>query len=290
LWIGLLIAAIAVFAALAAPFPSPRPHPPSGVGPLLVGARTNDISWSQATSEVGALKVTRLFYGTLPTKFTRQGIPEGVELIVSYKTQNTNVASYLASIPHGEAVQLAYHHESEGDYADGSTFVSQFNAQEQIAHQANPAIPFVFIGGGYQYGSAKRSGYDGSFIPPAADRYYLDSYQQGITGSPLRPASQDPSVQRFITLLHERGKQFNGFTEYGRGMTDSTHPLTADLVQQRLNVLSADDTYLRSLPGFQVWSYWYTNDSKTAGTNPVKQWRLTDTKSQQAWRNIVQEN
>ncbi len=227
--------------------------------------------------------MTRLFYETLPTVFSRQGIPEGVLLIVSYKEQATNLASYLASVPRDQAVQLAYHHEPEGDYASGSTFVSQFNTQEQIARQANPAVPFVFIAGGYQYRSAERNGYDGSFIPPAADLYYLDSYQQGVTGSLIRPASQDPGIQRYLTLLHQRGKQFNGFTEYGRGMTDSTHPLTSTLVKQRLSVFAADATYLRSLPGVRVWCYWYTTDLASGD-----QWRLTDAASQQAWRTIAQ--
>ena len=265
--------------ASATTLPSPLP----GVGIPLVGARVNDISWSRANNEIGSLKVTRLFYGTLPPTFSREGIPSGVTLIVSYKTQNTNVASYMASIPSDQAVQVAYHHEPEGDYADGSTFVSQFNAQEQIAHLANPAVPFVFIGGGYQYGSPNRNGYGGDFIPPAADRYYLDSYQRGTAGSPIQPASQDPSVQRYITLLNGQGKLFNGFTEYGRGVVDSTHPLTDAMVQQRVKVFAADDTYLHSLPGVLVWSYWYTTDLGSGD-----QWRLTDATSQHAWRNIVE--
>lgn len=265
------------------PTPSPTTNPPPGSGTMLVGARVNDISWSQATNEIGSLKVTRLFYDTLPTTFSREGIPLGVTLIVSYKTQNTNVASYVSSIPSNQAVQLVYHHEPEGDYTSGSTFVSQFNAQEQIAHQANPTVPFAFIAGGYQYGAPGRNGYDGSFIPPNADRYYLDSYQRGTAASPIQPASQDPSVQRYITLLNQRGKLFNGFTEYGRGVVPQGGTLTDAMVQQRVNVFSADDNYLHNLPGVQVWSYWYTTDLASGD-----QWRLTDSTSQHAWRNIVQ--
>ena len=250
----------------------------------LVGARVNDITFQQAVSQIGTPKVTRLFYKALPAKFDRQGIPSGVLLIVSYKEENTNVASYVRSIPSNQPVQLVFHHEPEMDYTSGSTFVSQFNAQEKLAKVANPNVPFAFIGGGFSYRSGHH-GYTGSFIPPNADRYYLDSYQRGVGYSPIRPAAQDPSVQRYMALLTQKGKRFNGFTEYGRGATDATHPLTSAMVQQRVSVYAADDAYLRSLRGVQVWSYWYTTDG--SGSNSGRQWRLTDATSQRAWRSIA---
>ena len=190
---------------------------------LHVGARVHDIAWQRATGEIGSLRVTRLFYRQLPTRFSRQGVPKGVLLIVSYKKPNTNVASYVRSIPRGERVQLAFHHEPEADYARGSTFVSQFNAQRRLAKRASSRIPFAFIGGGFAY-RAKQPGYGGSFIPRHADRYYLDSYQRGVSWSPLRPAAKDPTVQRYIRLVARTGHRFNGFTEYGRGAVDRQHP------------------------------------------------------------------
>jgi hypothetical protein len=239
------------------------------------------MSWKKGAHEIGNPRVTRLFYRQLPNSFSRQRVPEGVLLIVSYKQPTTNVASYVRSIPADEDVQLVFHHEAEADYASGSAFVSQFNAQEQLAHSANPRIPFAFVGGGFGYRQGQ-PGYDGSFIPPKADAYYLDSYQRGDGWSPLRPAEQDPTVQRFRSLLAAKGHQFNGFTEYGRGAVDRSHPLTRDLVHQRMHVFAADEKYLRSLPNVQVWAYWDTTD-RASGT----QWRLTDSKSQSAWRAIV---
>lgn len=245
-----------------------------------VGARVNDVSWQRATGQIGALGVTRLFYRQLPRTFSRQGIPKGVLLIVSYKQPNTNVASYVRSIPARQRVQLVFHHEPEADYSRGSTFVAQFNAQERLAKSVRPRLRFAFIGGGFAYRS-NQPGYAGSFIPPHADRYYLDSYQRGVSWSPIRPAAVDPSVQRYMRLVAAKGHRFNGFTEYGRGAVDADHPLRQAMVQQRLRVFAADDKYLRSLRGVRVWSYWYTTD-RASGT----QWRLTDPQSQRAWRAV----
>ncbi len=177
-------------------------------------------------------------------------------------------------------MQLAFHHEPEADYSRGSTFVSQFNAQRRLAKRARPRIPFAFIGGGFAY-RAKQPGYGGSFIPRHADRYYLDSYQRGVSWSPLRPAAKDPTVQRYIRLVARTGHRFNGFTEYGRGAVDRQHPLTQAMVTQRESVFAADNRYLRSLPGVRVWAYWYTTDLGSS-----RQWRLTDARSQQAWRSV----
>ena len=225
--------------------------------------------------------MTRLFYRQLPKTFSRQGVPEGVLLIVSYKQPTTNVRSYARSIPAHEHVQLVFHHEAEADYPSGSAFVSQFDAQEQLAKDANPHLPFAFIAGGFAYRKGQ-PGYDGSFIPPSADLYYLDSYQRGDGWSPLRPAAKDPSVQRYRSLLAAKGHQFNGFTEYGRGAVDRGHRLTRAMVHKRLQVFAADERYLRSLPDIRVWTYWDTTDLGS-GT----QWRLTDRRSQDAWRHIT---
>jgi len=246
-----------------------------------VGARFNDLSWQKGARQIGPPHVTRLFYRQLPKTFSRQGIPDGVLLIVSYKQPTSNVTSYARSIPADEDVQLVFHHEAEADYPSGSKFVSQFNAQEQLVKKANPDVPFAFVAGGFAYRKGQ-PGYDGSFIPPNADYYYLDSYQRGDGWSQLQPAEKDPSVQRYRSLLAAKGHQFNGFTEYGRGAVDRSHPLTRAMVHQRMKVFAADERYLRSLPEIRVWTYWDTTD-RPSGT----QWRLTDKKSQKAWRAIA---
>ncbi len=262
-----------------------NPGPSGSTSTPLVGARINDVTWAQADQQIGPIRVTRLFYtGQLPSSFTRQGVPTGVRLIVSYK-QGGNTASYVRSIPATEDVELVFHHEPEGgDFSSGAAFVSAFNAEQQVAKAANPSIPFGFIAGGYQYRPGN-NGYTGAYVPPQADRYYMDSYQRGGTEakwSPILPASQDPQVQRYITLLGNIGKQFNGFTEYARGVVWSGNPLTSQMVQERLAVFKADNAYLRTLPAFRVLSYWYTTD-KFSG----RQWRLTDATSQAGWQAVA---
>ncbi len=247
--------------------------------PLLGGFRVKDITWATADAQIGPGKVTREFYGTLPTTFSDFGLPLGVKIVVSYKTLTTNVAAYLRSIPAGRDVELAFHHEPEGDYTTGAQFVSEFNGQEQVAHAAAPAVPFDYIGLSYHY----MTGQDTSWLPPAADRYYVDSYQRGGTGySKIQPLPQTPQFVNFAASLKAAGHRFDGFTEYGRGVIPTGGVISVADVSARQQVYSTDRAYIDSTlrpatPHPFVWAYWYTSGS--AG-----QWRLLDGASQQAWR------
>ena len=93
--------------------------------------------------------------------------------------------------------------------------------------------------------TSSSQGIGGHFIPPSADYFYMDSYQT----SEIVPASQSPSVRHFISELDAKGRRFNGFGEYGRGV--------------------------------RIWSYWYTTD------NSGGQWRMTDAASQDAWARVA---
>lgn len=250
---------------------------------LLVGARVQDISWDQAVAEIGQPKVTRLFYRQLPKTYTRGVLPKGVLLIVSFKDPVTNVKSYVSSIPAGELVQMAFHHESEKDYGvdGGPKYLAEFATARSNVKAANPDMPVAKIAGGYQYGSPKRNGWDGSYIPPNADRYYMDTYQRGPG---LTAAEATPSVQRYLKLLTDMGKDFNGFTEYGRGAIPFGQSLDPSIPAQREALFPIDAAWLLSLPAVQVWCYWYTTDGADPNNPRPDQWRMLDERSQAAWR------
>jgi hypothetical protein len=252
----------------------------------LVGARVGDITWARANSEIGPLRVTRLYYpGALPARFTRSGIPEGVRLIVSYKNRSASTGSYVRSIPASARVEVCYHHEPEGTHDDywgdktvaGPRFVSEFRAEQATISAANPAIPVVFIGGGYQYsGGAQNSrGIGGHFIPPTADFHYMDTYQTDT----IIPASQTPSVRNFIAEVGRKGGRLNGFSEYARGVA----PLSSATIQARIKVFATDSAWLRSRPGIRAWCYWNTTDQDG------RQWRLMDAASQDAWSRVARQ-
>ena len=247
---------------------------------LHIGARVHDISWQRVTGEIGGLRVTRLFYRQLPKTFSRQGVPKGVLLIVSYKKPNTNVASYVRGVPTGNQVQSVIRREPEADYSRGSTFVSQFNAQRRLAKRARPHLRFAFIGGGFAY-RAKQSGYR-RCVHPTARRPVLPRLLPARRQLVAHPTGRKgPNRAALHPVVARIGHRFNGFTEYGRGAVDRQHPLTQAMVTQRERVFAADNRYLRSLPGVRVWAYWYTTDLGSS-----RQWRLTDARSQQAWRAV----
>lgn len=125
--------------------------------------------------------------------------------------------------------------------------------------------------------TSSSQGIGGHFIPPSADYFYLDSYQT----SEIVPASQSPSVRHFISELDAKGKRFNGFGEYGRGVSTSWAPIKWTTIQARIKVFAEDSAWLRSRAGVRVWSYWYTTD------NSGGQWRMTDAASQDAWARVA---
>ncbi len=246
----------------------------SKAGGLLVGVRSPE--YSEAKSKLSPIEVTRQYYDKLPSKY-RVKYPNTRVIISFLNSSPANTAQFVRSIPAGAPVELVYHHEPEGTHNDypgpaaqaGAKFVNEFNAQAQVIH-ANSNVPVAFIGGGFQYRNGNR-GIGGNFIPPTADYYYMDSYQQNAD---LRPAAQDQSVTNFRAELSKKGKHFSGFSEYARG-TASANPAA------RVNVLNADNAWLRSI-GARVWVYWWAYSRQT-GDN----WKFTDSASMSAWKKIA---
>jgi hypothetical protein len=246
---------------------------------IVVGARSADLTFAQVNAAIGPVMVTRIFFsGALPATYTRQGIPAGVKLVISYKTPDTNVAAYAASIPAGEDVEICYHHEPEADYTAGSVFVAEFDRQAATIHAANPAIPVAYIAGMFQYRPGQH-GYDGSYIPTKADRHYADSYLP--TAALIVPAQSEPTLTRFRSLLAAAGKTWDGLTEYGRGVIRSGASFDQAVADARVQAIQADATWLPTTT-CRLWSYWYTTDLASGD-----QWRFTDSASISAWRAVA---
>lgn len=244
-------------------------------GNLLVGVRTLDMAQAQRT--LGPVKVTRHYYNNLPSTYHTR-YPGVFEIVSFLHSSAANTAHFVKSVSAGAPIVLVYHHEPEGTHADysgtpqqaGARFVSEFDAQAKVIH-ANSQVPVGFIGGGYQYGVKNGRGRGGYFIPTAADYYFEDTYEQN---SQLAPATQDPEVSNFLAELHKKGKRFGGFAEYARGTT-SANP------SARVNVLKADNTWLRSV-GAKVWIYWWEPSKRTSDN-----WKFGDSASISEWRSIA---
>jgi hypothetical protein len=81
--------------------------------------------------------------------------PAGFIPMISYKTQmsSADLTAWCNSV--NRDIVLIYHHEPEGDYTLGSTFVSEFKDQSDIVHQAgNAHIRFAVASAGYPYRNA----------------------------------------------------------------------------------------------------------------------------------------
>ena len=140
-------------------------------------------AWNTVNSQIGPGQTHRLFYsGALPASFDADGTPADVTIVVSYKTQTTNVVSYINSIPAGRQVIVIYHHEPENDYGAGSQFVSEFKAQSTLirAH-AGANVKIAMCALGYQYGAGNNADAKaGNYLRglgPYVDYFTIDVYQ-----------------------------------------------------------------------------------------------------------------
>lgn len=252
----------------------------------IVGAHgLNTADWLACQAAIGApFGCQRVFYpGALPAAFggsDAAGLPAGVTAVVSYKTQTTNVAAYVASIPAARPAIMVYHHEPEGDYGSGSQFVSEFVAQAALIRaQSKPNVRVAMCAVAYQYtgGPGSSIGLDGSYLPPASavDLYTVDAYQPLPDGNGL---AGDPKWNNWLALVRNRGKLL-GLTEYGLGTNGGQ-------VALRASVIRKDAAYLRSaLPALELWTYWDIDD--TASEGPTHDYKLTDAAGQLAWHDVL---
>lgn len=262
--------------------------PPAGAQTRIatwIGARGT--AWTTANSTIGPLQTQRVFYSTtLPTTFAKSQcapLPGNVMCIVSYKTANTNVASFVSSIPAGRGapVMMVFHHEPENDFPSGADFVSEFDAQSAAIRAAARSaglstgptgeVEVDMTAGSYQYGTASRHGYDCSYIPPASavDHYTVDVYQGELGG-----LAKNTGFVRWLTCT--RGKGINrGITEYGLGDCQGNTAREQDM--------AADAAYLPTvLPHLYLLEYWWVNTTSACDQS----WQFTDAATIAEWKSI----
>jgi hypothetical protein len=250
-----------------------------------IGARATD--WTTANATIGPLQTQRVFYKTtLPATFAASQcgpLPSDVMCIVSYKTPDTNVASFVASIPAGRTapVMIIFHHEPEADFPSGADFVAEFDAQSAEIRAAargaglttGPAgeVEVDMAAGSYQYGASSRHGYDCSYIPPASDvdHYTVDAYQGQLGG-----LAKNAGFVRWLSCTQGKGI-IRGITEYGLGACQGNAAREQDM--------ASDLAYLPTvLPKLYLLEYWWENTTSSCD----QEWQFTDAQTIAEWQSI----
>jgi hypothetical protein len=282
----------------------------------LIGAKdpsTNASQFASANSTIGPLQADKMFYDpsqALPASYsasTCASLPVNVTCVLSYKVQNTNVASFVGSIPPGRNTIIVWWQEAErfaftGPGSNGQNFVADFEAQANLIRAsvtaANISNVFVAMDSStyqYQAGSSHNLGGAGAgctFIPPAqyVDFYLGDHYEPTASGgnmpSVAGPASASPGAEwtGWLGCVAPQNKPI-GIAEYGLNGDNSPNygndPTTAQ-------AFAADNTYLESQPDglpVMLWAYWwYNNDANWQftpggspnGTQAVTQWQANE--------------
>jgi hypothetical protein len=276
---------------VAAPAPSFAATRPAGIiGAWVSGGSA---AWETADSAFGPLQDARIFYTkALPASYAGSvgsNLPSGVTLVVSYNTPDTNVSSYVCSVPSTRNVILAFYHEPENQhspFASGASFVTEFDAQSAEIRQdaltcGVTTVKVAMISMTWAYANSTRRGYSCSFIPTAANvDYYLgDTYEKNQDTLAL-----DPGFQRWLTCTSTSGLVPQGLAEYGVGLGNTTKTGCQFTDQQRASVIQTDAAYLTAnFPNFAMWSYsWVT------GSQCWDSWQFpTGGAAATTWQNIA---
>jgi len=267
----------------------------------LVGAESDDgncAQFSTADSTIGPLQSCKIFYDTahaLPSSFTGSvcdSLPANVTCVISYKVADTNVASFVGSIPAGKNVILIYWQEAERSWnGTGASFVSAFETQSNeiraASTTANAENVFVAMDSvAYQYGavgSGHSNGTDCSFIPPSAyaDFYFGDQYEFVSTGNNFANDTPDSGANtewnNWLSCVSPRNKPI-GVAEvgYNCGQKDGNgaQPDNATTTQ----AMASDNSYLgRNPDGLPVvlYEYWWSHNvgCQFTGSSQVSEWQ-----------------
>jgi hypothetical protein len=278
----------------------PVERPPA---PMLIGAAALQTvpEWHSANSEIGPLQTQRIFYkGAPPTSYAGSYCSElraGITCIVSYKTQTTNVASYVKSIPPGRKVIFIFHHEPENDTfsgpgTNGQNFVSDFEAQSSLIRSsargaANIKVAMAAEAFQYQPGTRWDNGGQCGYIPPVryVDYYLADIYEPDPSGRDLPHSVVRTQWDTWLGCVKAANQGAAhpaalGIAEYGLGT------LAGNTVREE--TMAADNTYLkRILPIFGLWEYWWEDNSIDGGCTASNcDWQFTDPATVREWQKI----
>jgi len=252
--------------------------------------------WQAGNTAIGPLQTQRIFYsGALPASFTgsycdqlEKAASNAITCVISYKTQTTNVAGFVAGIPATDHVIMIFHHEPENDTFSGSgtngqNFVSQFEAQSTLitnsaAAAGNSAeVKVAMAAMAWQYQSSSYHGYSCSYIPPDQYvAYYLtDIYEPAPNGRPLNTGPVASQWNNWLACVNAANnanphpRKALGIAEYGLGT------LAGDSV--RASTITADDAYLKAnFTNFALWEYWDENNAVNGGCTASNcDWQIT---------------
>jgi hypothetical protein len=289
LWFRVLVgaaAALTLVAYMAAPASSSTASSSaSSTRVKYIGAILPTASqWNAAYKTIGPLQSNKEFYDAskaLPGSFKDTEcaqLDHDPLCVIAYKTMNTNLRSFVQSIPPNRKspVIMVYYQEVElaKNQVSASTFLKDFEDQsakirEYAAAKKLTDVKVAMDSTTYEYdnpGSGHSRGYSCSYIPPAryVDYYLGDVYQPTLIG--LRG---DAEFQRWVHCVSGHGKPL-GLGEYGLGVCVSSGTFHES---DRAATLAADAAYLaKALPNLVLWEYWWQH--LASDTSKCEQWKF----------------
>jgi hypothetical protein len=251
--------------------------------------------WQQGNAAIGPLQTDRIFYpDSLPASYNGSQcsmLPADVTCIISYKTPDANVASYVSSIPADRKVIMIFHHEPERPGIDPAWFVSTFERQSsEIRHAAgcfNCHVQVAEASEAWGYFPGRVGASCAYTVPDKyVDYYFIDIYQPAPDGKPLSESPVAPQWDGWLKCVTAANnadphpRKALGITEYGLGT------LSGNAVREE--TLAADDAYLKAnFTHFALWEYWWADNSVNGGCTPSNcDWRFTDPATIHEWQQI----
>lgn len=271
----------------------------------LIGAEDpsgNAGQFSTANAAIGPLQSDKIFYSpssALPASYTGSicdNLPDNVTCVISYKVQNTNVASFVGSIPAGRTVVLEWWQEPENDTFTGSgtngqNFVTDFEAQSNLIRSSTTAAnrANVFVADNamtYQYAAGTNHNLGGaggscSFIPPSSyvDTYLADHYEFTSSGNNVSVDSGGQGEWNgWLNCVKGQNKPI-GIAELGYNCTASPNFANSPSTS---TAITADAAYLQGEPDglpVNLLEYWWDPNGFTGGNC-----QFTDSTPENAWK------
>jgi len=263
--------------------------------PTASGVDASLAVFDDANAAVGPLRYRRCFNPTLPathqTSCARDDWSHGYRSFVSWKPPQLDFAgtaagaydkqieAWATSVPTHIGLYATVWHEPENDLT-GAQYVAMYQRVFAVVKAANPSISFgpVYMSYWWREGSSHYApgGPNAWWVwSRYADFVAVDTYSPNPT--PLR---DDPDFQGWLRFVNAKAPDRPLIVaEYGQYVVKpGTSPDPAKLAR-RARVIEADETYLRSMR-FTMWLYW-------DGVGAQGDWRLMDSVSQAAWREVA---